>query len=83
MFVVGIDPGLSRCGYGAVRRVPGGGGNGLYPVQPGCAPPELKASAVRYHFTAVEVYSDRLVVSAVGDDGAVFDRFEIAAPRTP
>jgi len=24
VFVVGIDPGLSRCGYGAVRRMPGG-----------------------------------------------------------
>ena len=23
MFVLGIDPGLSRCGFGAVRRVPG------------------------------------------------------------
>lgn len=24
MFVLGVDPGLSRCGYGLVRRVPGG-----------------------------------------------------------
>jgi crossover junction endodeoxyribonuclease RuvC len=25
MFVLGVDPGLSRCGYGLVRRVDGGG----------------------------------------------------------
>jgi tartrate-resistant acid phosphatase type 5 len=68
---------------GVTYVVTGGGGRGLYPVQAGCAPPELKASAVRYHFTAVEVYAGRLVVSAVGDDGAVFDKFEIPAPRSP
>jgi len=28
VFVLGIDPGLSRCGYGAVRRVRGGSGSG-------------------------------------------------------
>jgi crossover junction endodeoxyribonuclease RuvC len=27
MFVLGIDPGVSRCGYGCVRREPGGGGD--------------------------------------------------------
>jgi len=29
MFVMGIDPGLSRCGYGVVRRAPGAGRSGL------------------------------------------------------
>jgi crossover junction endodeoxyribonuclease RuvC len=29
MFVMGIDPGLSRCGYGVVARVPGHGRSGM------------------------------------------------------
>jgi crossover junction endodeoxyribonuclease RuvC len=29
MFVMGIDPGLSRCGYGVVARVPGHGRAGM------------------------------------------------------
>jgi 3',5'-cyclic AMP phosphodiesterase CpdA len=66
---------------GVTYVVTGGGGRGLYPVKAGCAPPELKASAVRYHFTAVEVYGDRLVVSAVADDGTVLDRAEIPVPK--
>jgi hypothetical protein len=60
--------------------VTGGGGRSLYPIRPGCAPPELRASAVRYHFTGVEVFTDRLVITAVADDGTVLDRAEIPAP---
>lgn len=33
MFVLGVDPGLSRCGYGAVSRSGAAGGTG--PVKPG------------------------------------------------
>lgn len=35
MFVLGIDPGLSRCGYGIVRREPGHGHSGLRAVAAG------------------------------------------------
>jgi len=35
MFVMGIDPGLSRCGYGVVVRDPGGGRSGLRAVAAG------------------------------------------------
>jgi tartrate-resistant acid phosphatase type 5 len=67
-------------GNGVTYVVTGGGGNGLYPIRPGCAPPELRAAARRYHFTAMEVFIDRLVLTAVGDDGTVLDRAEIPAP---
>lgn len=60
--------------------VTGGGGQVLYPHRRGCAPPELRASALRHHFTAVEVLPDRLVVTAVADDDSVLDRAEILAP---
>ncbi|MGH9034442.1 MAG: metallophosphoesterase family protein [Acidimicrobiia bacterium] len=60
--------------------VTGGGGRDLYPHTQGCNPPELRFSAVRHHFTGVEVFADRLVISAVGTDDSVFDRTEIALP---
>ena len=44
--------------------VTGGGGNGLYALKAGCAPPELRAAAVRYHFTAVEVWEDQKAADA-------------------
>ena len=64
-------------GNGVTYIVTGGGGRDLYALREGCAPPELRAAAVRHHFTAVEVFADRLVVSAVGIDDAVFDQAEI------
>ncbi len=67
-------------GNGVTYVVTGGGGRSLYPIRPGCAPPELRASAVRYHFTAVEVFTDRLAITAVADDGTVLDRAEMPAP---
>jgi 3',5'-cyclic AMP phosphodiesterase CpdA len=67
---------------GVTYVVTGGGGRDLYPAIPDCAP-ELRASAVRHHFTAVEVYPYRLVVSAVATDGTVFDQVEIPAAVTP
>jgi len=35
MFVMGIDPGLSRCGYGVVVRAPGHGRSGMRAVAAG------------------------------------------------
>lgn len=35
MFVMGIDPGLSRCGYGLVERCPGGTRSGMRAVAAG------------------------------------------------
>jgi crossover junction endodeoxyribonuclease RuvC len=35
MFVLGVDPGLSRCGYGVVERAPGHGRSGLRAVAAG------------------------------------------------
>jgi hypothetical protein len=65
---------------GVTYVVTGGGGRDLYPHTPGCNPPELRFSAVRHHFTGVEVFADRLVISAVGTDDSVFDRLEIPLP---
>lgn len=65
---------------GVTYVVTGGGGYDLYAHTPGCSPPELQASAVRHHFTGVEVFADHLVISAVGTDGLVFDRAEIPLP---
>lgn len=64
-------------GNGVTYIVTGGGGRDLYALREGCAPPELRAAAVRHHFTAVEVFPDRIVVSAVGVDDAVFDQADI------
>ncbi len=44
MFVLGVDPGLSRCGYGVVTRGPGGGlqaaAGGVIVTPPSSAVPE-------------------------------------------
>ncbi|MDQ3944344.1 MAG: metallophosphoesterase [Actinomycetota bacterium] len=65
---------------GVTYVVTGGGGRNLYPHTEGCNPPELRFSAVRHHFTGVEVFADRLVISAVGTDDSVFDRVELPLP---
>ncbi len=65
---------------GVTYVVTGGGGRELYPHTQGCNPPELRASAVRHHFTGVEVFADRLVISAVGTDDSIFDRVELPLP---
>ena len=65
---------------GVTYVVTGGGGRDLYPHTQGCSPPELQASAVRHHFTGVELFADRLVISAVGIDDSVFDRAELPLP---
>jgi 3',5'-cyclic AMP phosphodiesterase CpdA len=67
---------------GVTYVVTGGGGRNLYPAKPDCAP-ELRAAAVRHHFTAVEVHPYKMVVRAVGTDGSVFDEVEIPAAVTP
>jgi hypothetical protein len=44
----------------------------------------MRAGVVKHHFTGVEVYSDRMAVSAVATDGSVIDRVDIpAALPTP
>jgi 3',5'-cyclic AMP phosphodiesterase CpdA len=64
---------------GTTFIVTGGGGRDLYPLIPGCNAPERRTGAVKHHFTGVEVYSDRMAVSAVTADGKVLDRVEIPA----
>jgi hypothetical protein len=64
---------------GTTFIVTGGGGRNLYRLIPGCSPPEMRAGAVDHHFTGVEVYSDRMAVTAVTTDGTVLDRIEIPA----
>jgi hypothetical protein len=39
----------------------------------------MRAGAVEHHFTGVEVYSDRMAVTAVSTDGTVLDRVDIPA----
>lgn len=68
---------LSPAGVNHV--VTGGGGRELYARTPNCNPPELRAIEVVHHFVGVEVYPDRLVVTAVATDGRVVDRIEIPA----
>jgi len=61
---------------GVTYVVSGGGGQGLYPILPGCrtGPVTEAASAVRHHFVAVEVRAGSLSLTAVADDGSVLDR---------
>ncbi|HEV7862158.1 MAG TPA: metallophosphoesterase [Acidimicrobiia bacterium] len=69
---------------GTTFIVTGGGGRELYPLIPGCDPPEMRVGVVKNHFTGVEVYSDRMAVTAVATDGSVIDRVDIpAALPTP
>lgn len=65
---------------GVTYVITGGGGRDLYPLRAGCAPPELRAAAVRHHFISVEVFDDRLVLTAVAEDGTVLDSAAIPAP---
>jgi len=64
---------------GTTFIVTGGGGRELYPLIPLCNPPEMRAGAVKHHFTGIEVYSDRMAVTAVSVDGSVIDRVDIPA----
>lgn len=64
---------------GTTFVVTGGGGRELYPLIPGCRPPEMRAGAVKHHFTGIEVYSDRMAVTAVAVDGSVIDHVDIPA----
>ena len=60
---------------GVTYVVTGGGGQTLYPVLPGCkGTPTEQASAVRHHFTGVEIGAHTLTLTAVADDGSVLDR---------
>ena len=68
---------------GTTFIVTGGGGRNLYRRVPGCRPPELRAGAVKHHFVGVEVYSDRMALTAVAVDGSVIDQVEIPAPLPP
>ena len=44
----------------------------------------MRVGVVKNHFTGVEVYSDRMAVTAIATDGSVIDRVEIpAAVPTP
>lgn len=65
---------------GTTFIVTGGGGRELYPLIPGCNAPEMRVGAVKHHFTGMEVYSDRMNVTAVAVDGSVIDHVEIPAP---
>jgi len=65
---------------GTTYIVTGGGGRELYPLIPLCKPPEMRAGAVKHHFTGIEVYSDRMAVTAVAVDGSIIDRVDIPAP---
>jgi len=47
---------------------------------PGCSAPEMRVGVVKHHFTGIEVYSDRMAVTAVATDGRVIDRVDIPAP---
>jgi hypothetical protein len=65
---------------GTTYIVTGGGGRDLYPLIPGCNAPERRAGAVKHHFTGIEVYSDRMTVTAVAVDGSIIDKVDIPAP---
>jgi calcineurin-like phosphoesterase family protein len=65
---------------GTTFIVTGGGGRELYPLIPLCKPPEMRVGAVKHHFTGIEVYSDRMALTAVAVDGSVIDHVDIPAP---
>ena len=69
---------------GTTFIVTGGGGQVLYPLISGCSAPEMRVGVAKHHFTGIEVYSDRMAITAVATDGSVIDRVEIpAALPTP
>jgi 3',5'-cyclic AMP phosphodiesterase CpdA len=68
-------------GSGVTYVVTGGGGRELYPLSPFCkGTPPRQASAVRHHFTSVEVRAHSLTLVAVADDGTVLDQAQLARP---
>jgi hypothetical protein len=68
---------------GTTFIVTGGGGRNLYRLIPGCSAPEMRAGVVKHHFTGIEIYSDRLALTAVTPDGTVIDQIEIPAALVP
>jgi 3',5'-cyclic AMP phosphodiesterase CpdA len=64
---------------GTTYIVTGGGGRELYPLIPLCNPPEMRVGKVKHHFTGIEVYSDRMALTAVAIDGSVLDHVDIPA----
>jgi hypothetical protein len=64
---------------GTTFIVTGGGGQTLYPLIPGCSAPEMRVGVVKNHFTGVEVYSDRMALTAIATDGKIIDRVDIPA----
>ena len=65
---------------GTTYIVTGGGGRDPYPLIPLCSPPEQRAGKSKHHFTAFEIYSDRMALSAVAIDGSIIDEVAIPAP---
>ncbi len=65
---------------GTTYIVTGGGGRELYPLFPLCRPPEMRVGKVEHHFTAFEVYSDRMALTAIAIDGSIIDQVDIPAP---
>jgi hypothetical protein len=58
--------------------VTGGGGQGLYKRRATCTGvPLSKATAQRHHFTGVEIDGTTITLTAVADDGTVFDQATI------
>jgi 3',5'-cyclic AMP phosphodiesterase CpdA len=68
---------------GTTFIVTGGGGRDLYTFIPGCNAPERRKGAVKHHFTGVEVYRDRMAITAVATDGTIIDEVEIPAAFVP
>jgi calcineurin-like phosphoesterase family protein len=64
---------------GTTFIVTGGGGRDLYPLIPMCNPPERRTGKVKHHFLGMEVYSDRMALTAVAVDGTVIDHVDIPA----
>jgi hypothetical protein len=65
---------------GTTYIVTGGGGRDLYALIPTCDPPEMRVGKVKHHFTAFEVYSDRMALTAIAIDGSIIDQVNIPAP---
>ena len=65
---------------GTTFIVTGGGGRDLYPMIPLCNPPEKRAGKSKHHFLGIEVYSDRMALTAVATDGSLIDQVDIPAP---
>lgn len=60
---------------GVTYVVTGGGGQTLYSRSSTCSgTPPSQATAMRYHFTAVEIAGNTLTLTAVADDGTTLDR---------